>query len=409
MLAAVAAVGCSVEIGGEGGPPGADEPTVAPPESSPTAQSQLVIFDDSRLHQVKLYLSAEDWQSILDDSRGDELRPATVSIDGVVMANVGIRPAGESSRVAGNGKMSIRLEFDAFQSKRMGGFDEVKLSGSWDDPFIARDRLAYWVYGQVMPAPREVPARLTVNGEDRGIFQIEEIWGRESLATRFSNPTGPLYRIRGLTNLDPYQYKGPDPAAYVPLPWDPNGMRDPTDHLVIGPALQILAENPSRLGEVMDIETLLTYFAVSVAVSNTDGFTGTHEVDDHFQYYDPTTLRFFILPWDPDNTFGSINDLPDANIFLNYERSILTRLLQQGPLRDAFFTKIEQVMQRVPPEAIHRQVDFVAGQIWPVVRQDKVNVHPIESFEWSVGYIKDWIAARYASIRAQIATLRAAR
>ena len=81
----------------------------------------------------------------------------------------------------------------------------------------------------------------------------------------------------------------------------------------------MVAEEPARIGEVMDVDTLLTYFAASAILSNTDGFTGPFEVDDHFQYLDPTTGRFVILPWDPDNTFGSINDLPDADIFLNYD------------------------------------------------------------------------------------------
>ena len=79
--------------------------------------------------------------------------------------------------------MSMRVEFAAFdKGKRFGGVDEVKFSGSWDDPFIIRDRLAYWVYPQVMPAPREVPAQLWENGQPRGIFEIEENWGKEALA-----------------------------------------------------------------------------------------------------------------------------------------------------------------------------------------------------------------------------------
>ena len=191
---------------------------IPPNESTPEERDALVIFDDAHIHEVKLEMSPEDWASILADSRGDELRHADVSIDGVVILNVGVRPAGESSRVPGNAKMSMRIEFDAFEAKKMGGFDELKLSGSWDDPFIIRDRLAYWVYRQVMPAPREVPTRLSVNGEDRGIFEIEEVWDKQSLEERFANPDGPLYRIRGLTNLDPYEYRGTDPAAYVPLP-----------------------------------------------------------------------------------------------------------------------------------------------------------------------------------------------
>jgi spore coat protein CotH len=395
--------------GGKGGPPQV-EPNVAPPESAPDRQAAVAFFDDSTMHEVRLWMPEEDFTSIIEDTRGDEMRSATFSIDGVVMARVGVRPSGESSRVPGNQKMSMRIEFDAFDNgKRMGGVDEIKLTGSWDDPFIVRDRLAYWVYRQVMPAPRETAAQVWVNGQPRGIFELEEVWGKEALASRFPDASGPLYRLRGLTNTDPYEYKGADPAAYVPLPWDPVGraVPDPAD-AVIGAALQVVAEDPARIGDVMDVDKLLTYFAASAILSNTDGFTGPFEVDDHFQYFDPATGHFVILPWDPDNTFGSINDLPDADIFLNYERCVITRMIASGPLQEPFFAKLEDVMNRVPAAAVKGQADSIVAQVGTAATYDTTKMYPTESFVWSLDYVKDWTDARYDSIRAQIATKRAA-
>ena len=411
-LAAVACLlACETsQSGGGGGPPGV-ETNVAPTESTPDQQASVAFFDDSRMHEVRLWMSDDDFTSIIEDTRGDDMRSATFSIDGVVMARVGVRPSGESSRVPGNQKMSMRIQFDAFDmGKRMGGVDEVKLSGSWDDPFIVRDRLAYWVYRQVMPAPRETAAQVWVNGQPRGVFELEEVWGKEALASRFTDATGPLYRLRGITNTDPYEYKGADPVAYVPLPWDPVGrsMVDPVADAVIGPALQVVAEDPARIGDVMDVDRLLTYFAVSAIVSNTDGFTGPFEVDDHYQYFDPTTGRAVILPWDPDNTFGSINDLPDADIFLNYERCVITRMVAGGPLQEAFFAKLEDVMNRVPAGAIKEQADGIVAQMGSAATYDTTKMYPTESFVWSLGYVKDWTDARYASIHAQIAAKRAA-
>ena len=95
---------------------------MAPPESPPDQQEAVAFFDDGRIHEVRLWMSDDDFTSIIQDTRGDEMRSATFSIDGVVMARVGVRPSGESSRVPGNQKMSMRIEFDAFdKGKRMGG------------------------------------------------------------------------------------------------------------------------------------------------------------------------------------------------------------------------------------------------------------------------------------------------
>jgi len=407
VLAAAASIVAACESnGGSNGPPQV-EPNSPPPESPPDQQANVAFFDDTRMHEVRLFMSDADFQSILEDSRGDEMRTATFSIDGVAMANVGVRPSGESSRVAGNQKMSMRIEFDAFaMGKKMGGVDEIKLSGSWDDPFIVRDRLGYWVYRQVMPAPRETAAQVWVNGQPRGIFEIEEVWGKEALVSRSLDPNGQLYRLRGLTNTDPYEYKGADPAAYVPLPWDPVGrmMVDPAADAVIGPALQVVAEeDPASLATVMDVDMLLTYFAVSAILSNTDGFTGPLEVDDHFQYRDPATGRFVILPWDPDNTFGSLNDLPSADVFLNYERCVITRMIAGGPLQGPFFAKLEDLMNRIPAQAIKDQADAIVAQVGDAAAYDKTKMYPTESFVWSLGYVKDFIDGRYASLRDQIA------
>src|SRR5262245_10198358 len=72
----------------------------------------MPLFDESVVHQVSLEMSPEDWQSIIEDTRGDEWRHAKLTYDGVVVEDVGVRPSGESSRVPGNQKMSMRIKFD---------------------------------------------------------------------------------------------------------------------------------------------------------------------------------------------------------------------------------------------------------------------------------------------------------
>ncbi len=388
--------------GGQGGSMAA-EPTMAPAESSLEDRAKLTVFDDRRVHDIKLFLSAEDWQSILDDSSGDKPRVATVFLDGVVIANAGVRPSGESSRVPGNKKISMRVDFDAFdKTKKFGGFDSIKLTGSWDDPFVIRDQLAYWYYRQFMPAPREVSAQLWVNGQTRGAYEIEEVWSKESLKPHFADASGTLYRIRGEAGRDPYAFVGLDPSLYVPLPWDAKGKHPPDAHLVIGQALRILKEEPGRWNEALDIENMLTYFAVSAVLSNTDGFGSAFEIDDAFMYHDPTTKRFFMLPWDPDNTFGSINDPATRDIFDNFDRCILTRFIKTT-LLDRYYAKLDEVMRRMPVEMVHAQIDRMAAQIRPVVQADNLKMYPTAHFEWSSMYIKDFVTARYASVRQQIA------
>jgi len=92
------------------------------------------IFDGTRLHEVSLEMSADDWQSIINDTRGDEYRHATLTYDGVKLEDVGVRPSGESSRFPGNQKISTRISFDAFDGQgKFGGYRDINVKGEYDD------------------------------------------------------------------------------------------------------------------------------------------------------------------------------------------------------------------------------------------------------------------------------------
>ena len=77
-------------------------------------------------------------------------------------------------------------------------------------------------------------------------------------------------------------------------------------------------------------------------------------------------------------------------------------------MQEPFFAKLEDVMNRVPADAIKGQADTIVAQIGDAAKYDTTKMYPTESFVWSLGYVKDWTDARYASIATQIATKRAA-
>lgn len=371
----------------------------------PIGGAAASVFDDSVLHDVELTMSPEDWQSILDDSRGDEWRRVTVRVDGATLSDAGVRPAGESSRIRGNLKMSMKVKFDAFKDQKLAGLNELKLDGGYADPSLLRQRLAYYVLGSRLPAPRQVHARLTVNGELRGVYGIEEVWENDAIKDRFPEPTGPLYRIRGLTTgEDPYVYRGTDMALYVPFPWDPQNQAAQADALAITKVTRVLSEDLNSLETVCDVENLLEYFAASALITNVDGFTGAFEVDDHFAYFDTRSGKLFVLPWDPDNTFGSTNDSPERSIYESFDKSILARVVRDTPaLRARYKAKLDEIMRELSLSALSTRLDFIFGQIREAAYEDPYKMYPNDHFDFSLGYIKDFAAARYASVRRQIA------
>jgi len=360
------------------------------------------LFDDSRLHEIELTMAPADWQSIIDDSRGDEERHAIVTFDGVVVPDVGVRPSGESSRFAGNQKMSVRVKFDAFPNHgTFGGIKELKLKGQWDDTSMMRDRLAYFVYRSIIPAPREGDAHLVVNGDPRGLYAVVQVWNRESITEHFQEPVGPLYRVRGGVN-DPYKYLGPDANAYMPLPWEPHIDHPSRGDDVIGAFLGAIAASPANLEGVMDVDTLLGYLAATTLIMNTDGMVGDSGVEDHFQYFDPVTGKFFTLPWDPDNTFGSHGEKPDRSIYTHFSHTVPTVIVRDSTdLARRYRAKIRDTIAAAPPDKVQAEAERTYQLIKDAVYADTVKRGTNGSFDWSLGYIKDFIAQRYAFVQGQ--------
>ena len=103
---------------------------------------------------------------------------------------------------------------------------------------------------------------------------------------------------------------------------------------VIAPFLQALSMNPAPLDSVADVDDLLAYLAGDAICMLTDGFTGDSGVSDHFQYFDPASGKFFILPWDPDNSFASHGETPDRYLYARFSHSTLATVVRdQGDWR----------------------------------------------------------------------------
>jgi len=399
-MAAAAAAGTgacgggSTSTGGEGGSSLNHRPAPAAP-----------LFDPGRLHEVSLMMSPEDWQSILNDSRGDEWRHATATYDGVVVDDVGVRPAGESSRFAGNPKMSIRIKFDAFAGQeKFGGYQDVNVKGEYDDPSLMRERMALFVFAAVMPAPKAAHTTLTVNGDSRGLYTLREDWDTTSLAEHFSEPFGPLYRLRPeLPTMDPYAYVGDDPASYVPVPWERHIKDTARGDEVIAPFLKSLPDF-ATLENYVDVNDLLAYLAAAAILMTTDGLVGGSGASDHYQYFDPKSGKFFVLPWDPDNTFGSQDEMPTKALSSKLGRNALTIVVRdRGDLHDAYRAKIGEAMATIPLSMVQAQADMIYAQIKDAAHADTVKMYPNDAFDWSLTDIKDFAAARYANLQEQLA------
>jgi spore coat protein CotH len=388
-------------VGDDGGGPGGGQDGSTNGRPAPARP----IFDDTAMHEVALTMDPADWQSIIDDSRGDEWRRATVVYDGVTVENVGVRPSGESSRMPGNQKMSVRIRFDAFPNTgKFGGYDVIKLKGQMGDQSLIRDRVSFYVFRKVMPAPQEAHARVTVNGELRGLYAVVQTWESDALKAHFSEPLGALYRLRGWIGEDPYHYVDDNLASYVPVPWEQKLANPTAGDEVIPRFLKVLADTPAMIEPATDVDNLLSFLAANTLISNSDGLAGDTGVEDHYQYYDPATGKFFVLPWDPDATLGADGiTTPDRAIYARFSKStLLVTVRDKGTYRQQYKDKIRAVMAAVPASEVQAEIERIYNQVKDAAHEDPYKGFGNDSFDWSCGYIRDFVGARYADVAKQV-------
>lgn len=362
------------------------------------------IFDESVLHEIRLTMDPEDFQSLLDDSRGDAWRSTTFQWRKTTLHDVAIRPSGESSRFPGNPKMSFKLKFNELKSgQHFEGLKRLKLAGDWGDPSFMRKRLSFWIQRRRLAAPRASHAKLFVNDQYRGVYEIDEVVDDDFAARRFGAPTGALYRARSNElSTDPYRWVGSDPAFYVPYPWDFQDGPDGEHHAELVHFLEVVTHDPAALAKVCDVDALLEFFACEAVITNTDGFLDDFSVEDHYAYFRPQTGLFHLVPWDSDNTWGSNNDSPSRSIFRFFDHSLLSALIRDTPdLRARYRQKILEILSQIPLQAVQDRVDFLYDQLRDAVDQDPFKVFTNDQFEFSRGFIKNFAAARYASLTSQ--------
>jgi hypothetical protein len=235
------------------------------------------------------------------------------------------------------------------------------------------------------------------------VFTLREIWDATSVAAHFQQPLGPLYRIRPPDNTtDPYLNLGPDPALYVPTPWERHIKDAARGDEVVPAFIQALA-NPDALESVADVDSLIAYIVASTIVMTTDGLVGASGVDDHYQYFDPQTGKFFVLPWDPDNTFGSQGETPEKLIYSKLGRNVMTAVVRdRSDLRERYKMKIAEALATLPLDALLAKADAIHAQIKDAVYEDPKKMYDNGTFDWSLTNIKDFATARYANLHMQL-------
>ena len=308
VLLGVTLGGCS--SGGGGGATGPTTPaTTGTPAPGPTASAATAtdpIFDQSRLHDVRINIDPSDWEALQENFRTNQYYAADITLDTVVVRQVGIRSRGSGSR--DEEKPALKVDFNKYvPAQEYGVYKTMVLDNQVQDPSFLRERLAFAAFeGMGIPAPQNSFARLSVNGQYWGLYQVTEAISKPFLKARLGEESGNLFDYQYAFPWD-FSFLGDDPQDYVPEPFEPQTNEDHLDATGLIDFIRAIngatdATFSADMGAWLDRERFLTHLAVENAVAESDGIVGRLGANNFYLYQYGGQRRFVFLPWDKDTS-----------------------------------------------------------------------------------------------------------
>jgi hypothetical protein len=323
--------------------------------------SSDIIFDDSKIHAYELRFYYPNWLDSLKYYKSlpdEEYIPARFvyrksAVDSIVLDSVGVRYKGNSSYdfAANSPKKPFKFSFDKYRNGRFFfGVKKLNFSNGAKDPTMMREKISYDIIGRYMPAPRAAFATITIEGRLVGLYtQVEQV-DKNFLARAFKDNNGNLYK--SIDNGSTLLYRGVNQSSYeseyelktneTANDWSSFiAMVDKLNNTAVG-------SFTATAGTSLELGNICRYLAFNMVFSNFDSYTGSGR--NYYLYDDPTTKKYFLIPWDLNLSFGvyannwnvtTADIVAPSNLA---QRPLNKRVLEIDTLRRAYLLSIKSMM-----------------------------------------------------------------
>jgi len=258
-------------------------------------------FNPAIVNDLYINITTEDWQDILANPLDEEYHETSITFNDLTLDSVAIRTKGGSSlrsvSQSTSDRYSFKLDINEYvDGQKFFGLKKFTLQNSFNDPTYMREVIAYDLLDEMgVATPKHAYVNFYVNGELLGLYLMVEAIDGEFLENNFANSNGDLYKPDG-TGSD-LQWINGDIASYSDINLQTN--EETTDN---GAFINFVEQMANGATEVIDIDSLLRYMSVSVALSNLDSYHGT--LAHNYYIYEQDGV-FSFLPWDFNEAFGT--------------------------------------------------------------------------------------------------------
>ena len=346
------------------------------------------LYDETEVDTIEISIdqAALDW--IYNNVQSDSMHYSTIRYKNKwfdeFVDSVGFRLRGNTSRDAL--KKSFKLSFNTFiHGRKFHGVEKLNLNGEHNDPSIIRSKLCWDLFSDIgETASRASHVAVFINGTFYGLYISVEHIDEEFLSKNYPDDSGNLWKCRYPADLS---YRGANPENYYPYygddrPYELKTNKNEYDFTQLARLISILHLTPDNLladslESVLDLPSVLKYFAMDVLVGSWDDYRSL--MNNYYLYYEPSSGKFHLIPYDYDNTFGvDWFDLDWANVspydfpqVAAGERPLLDRILANNQYRNLFTHFLDFYSNNVFLYGqLTQHINSIKDLITPFVRAD---------------------------------------
>ena len=241
--------------------------------------STVPLYDAGTLRTIFLDFEHDDWEAELAAFYHTDVEVhATLRVDGRSYRDVGVNFRGNNSftAVPAGLKRPLSLSMNSVHDQHLLGHTSLNLLNANQDPTFLRSVLFLDVARDYIPALKANFMRVVINGESWGVYVNQQTFSPQFVREVFKTDAGTRWKSPNNSTGGGFSYLGDDVALYRRW-YEMKG----TDNLAAWSSLirttRILDTTPAdqleqALGTVMDVDEVLRYLALDIALVNNDGY-----------------------------------------------------------------------------------------------------------------------------------------
>jgi len=375
-----------------------------------SAQTADRLFEDGRLHDLRLYIHERDLEALRTHYDASMFFPVDVAWGGVRVTTAGVRSRGLASRNAT--KPALLLDFDRYvRGQTFLGLTELALDSLVTDASAVREVVSMALFRQLAaPAPREAFTRLYINDAYQGVYAIVESITPQFLARAGYDPESYLFE-----KVYAGEFHGEDRGSlrsYAQL-FEARSHELESDSVLYGPIEELFEEVNQRsglawrdiVGRYLDLEQFVTHVAIEAYLADDDGVLGFAGMAN-FYLHRGAGGPHRLVPWDKDRTFQSI----DFPIFTRAsENEVFRRAIAFEDLRARYLDVLDACARIAGAGWLEGEIRRLASLVAPALDEDPVKPYSNEQHGAALAFLIQFAQQRPGSVVAQVAAARAGR